>query len=133
MEKFNEIKKIKGYRVDWIYPNSWNINGMDDKTFNNLVESIRETKGEYLKYKPIKIRKIREMYYEIIDGEKRWEACNELGYSHIPAIVEDVDIETAKVLNVILNRPERINLDEIKILNKTIKTLMIKVEKRLTK
>lgn len=109
LDEFEEIKEIKGYPIDWIYPNSWNINVMDYKTFDGLVESIKETKGKYLIYNPIKIRKIREMYYEIIDGEKRWEACRILGYSHIPAIVEDVDIKTAKTMNVIYNRNRKAN------------------------
>lgn len=110
LSDFKEKKIRRGYPINWIYPNSWNINVMDDKTFDGLVESIRETKGEYLKTNPIQIRRIRKGYYEIIDGEKRWDACRILGYTHIPAIVENVDIEEAQVMNVIFNRNRKTSL-----------------------
>jgi len=110
----SEIESVtrKGYPIEWIYPNSWNVNLMKPETFNSLKESIKESKGAYLKRIPIRVRKIREDYYEIIDGEQRWKACKELGFLYIPAIEENVNIEEAKVLNVILNRPERLKISK---------------------
>ena len=96
---------IKGYPIEQIYRNSWNVNSMTPKKFESLKESIRETKGEFLKYNPILIRELEKDKYEIVDGEHRYKACMELGFTHIPAIVEpDVDLEKAKEMNVIYNQ-----------------------------
>jgi len=93
----------KSYPIENIYPNSWNVNYMSPKMFEALKESIRISGPEYMKLNPIMVRKIKKDQYEIIDGEKRWRAFLELKYTHIPAIVEDITLEKAKILNVKLN------------------------------
>lgn len=102
IDQFFEIIKRQSYPIDVIYPNDWNVNSMKTEDFKNLKESIRVTEGEYLKKVPIQIRKIKDDYYEIIDGEHRWKASKELGFTHIPVIIEkNVNLEETRTLNVI--------------------------------
>jgi ParB/RepB/Spo0J family partition protein len=102
IDQFFEIIERQAYPIDVIYPNDWNVNSMKTEDFKNLKESIRITNGEYLKKVPIQIRKIKDDYYEIIDGEHRWKASKELGFTHIPAIIEEnVNLEETRTLNVI--------------------------------
>lgn len=101
---FSEQIDRQSIEIALIRPNSWNVNSMSQKEYEKLKESIRITKGEHLKKNPIQIREIEKGKYETIDGEHRCRAFEELGYTHIPAIIErEVDIEEAKVLNVIHN------------------------------
>lgn len=37
-------------------PNLWNVNQLTDEGFEDLKESIRITKGKYLRENPIKVR-----------------------------------------------------------------------------
>jgi len=93
------------YPIDAIEPNPWNVNIMTTEEFESLKESIKITKGEYLKKNPIKIWKDREKdKYIISDGEHRWRACKELGFKKIPADLEIINIEEAKSLNVIYSK-----------------------------
>lgn len=105
IREFSEQITRLSIEIVLIHPNSWNVNSMNEIDFEGLKESIRNTKGEYLKKNPIQVRKIKDDYYEIIDGEHRWKACKALGYTHIPVVIEnDIDIENSKVMNVIYSR-----------------------------
>lgn len=44
---------------------------------------------------PLTVRKKKDGYYELIDGERRWRASKELNYNTVPCNVLDVDEETA--------------------------------------
>jgi len=103
------------YPIDAIEPNSWNVNTMTLEEFESLKESIKITKGDYLKKNPIKIWKDQEKdKYTISDGEHRWRACKELGFKRIPADLEDIDVEDAKSLNVIYSK-NRGKIDHFKL------------------
>lgn len=99
--------KIQLGPIDMFVPNSWNTNEMTEEEFESLKESIRITKGKYLRENPLKVREnsVPEKL-EIVDGEHRWRVCKELGIKLIPFEKIDIDTEKAKKLNVIytLNR-----------------------------
>lgn len=54
---------------------------------------------------PITVRLLTEedVPFEIIDGEHRWRAALDLGYTDIPVFIVDVTPEQAKKLTVVLN------------------------------
>lgn len=60
---------------------------------------------------PIIVRKI-DLGYEIIAGERRWRAAREASLVKIPAIVRDIDEETASKISLIENI-QRENLNPI--------------------
>ena len=72
-----DIKKIKVVDTNTVRVNSWNPKDENTEEYKNVVESIR-VKG---------LRKfivVRENDgYEVIDGEQRLRACNELGFKQV--------------------------------------------------
>jgi ParB-like chromosome segregation protein Spo0J len=79
-------------------PNPWNPNVMTDEIFRKEIASIRE----FGFIDPLTVRASGDGY-EIIDGEHRWKAGQELGMTRFPCIVLDVDDATAMELTVVLN------------------------------
>ena len=94
--------KVQLGPVDMFVPNSWNTNEMSQEEFEKLKESIKITKGKYLRENPLKVREnsIPDKL-EIVDGEHRWKACKELNITKIPFEKSDIDTEKAQKLNVI--------------------------------
>lgn len=86
------IRKVK--------PNTWNPNKQSDFMFDKAKKSI-EKNGMI---DPVLVRETPGEEYEIIDGEHRWRACKELGFTEI--IIEnagEIDIKTAKLLTLLMN------------------------------
>ena len=80
-------------------PNPWNPNRMDDFMYAKELESIRRF-GFVV---PVVIRDA-DGGPEIIDGEHRWRAAQELGLAEIPVWnLGSLDTTKAKQLTVILN------------------------------
>ncbi len=52
---------------------------------------------------PITVRKKSNGYFEIIAGERRWRASKMAGLSEIPAVIKEVDDQTASELSLIEN------------------------------
>jgi ParB/RepB/Spo0J family partition protein len=105
MEKFTHLS------VDRIVLSRWNCNYMSEKEFEELKQAIRLNGIE-----PIIVRPKND-WYEVIDGEHRFRAVEELGFTSIPAIVVETDDEDAKartiVYNIIRGRIDYIKLSEI--------------------
>jgi ParB family chromosome partitioning protein len=105
MEKFAHLS------VDRIVLSRWNCNYMSEKEFEELKQAIRLNGIE-----PIIVRPKND-WYEVIDGEHRFRAVKELGFTSIPAIVVETDDEDAKartiVYNIIRGRIDYIKLSEI--------------------
>jgi len=92
----HEIKLID---INLIYPNLYNPNVMDKKTFGLIKRSIikdgligsiivREDNGKFI----------------IIDGEHRWKAAKELGYTEIPIIILDKNLPESMISTINLNK-----------------------------
>ncbi len=74
---------------------------------NELIESIRL----HGIIQPIALRPAQDGY-ELISGERRWRAAQELGLEEIPAVVHDVDDQTMLELALVENI-QREDLDPI--------------------
>lgn len=72
---------------------------IDDESLKELAGSI---KNQGL-LQPIVVRKINDSKYEIIAGERRWRACQLLAWAEIPAIIKQVDDETAMAMALVEN------------------------------
>ena len=123
--------KIQLGPIDMFVPNSWNTNEMTEEEFESLKESVRITKGKYLRENPLKVRENSVPgKLEIVDGEHRWKACKELKITQIPFEKIDIDTEKAQKLNVIytLNRGNVNYFKLSKLLNKYYETHKITQE-----
>lgn len=104
----NHKEMIESIKLEDIIPKSDQPRKIFNKdALNDLTESIK-VNGVI---QPIIIRKI-ENGYEIIAGERRWRAAKEAKLIEIPAIVRDIDEETASKISLIEN-VQRENLNPI--------------------
>jgi ParB/RepB/Spo0J family partition protein len=83
---------------------------MDEKTLNELSASIRE----HGVLQPILVRPIGPNSYQLIAGERRWRASQIAGLDSIPALIEEIDDDTALEIAIIenLQREDLSPLDE---------------------
>lgn len=80
-------------------PNVWNPNRQDEATFRRELASIRR----FGFVDPIIVRKDGAKF-EIIDGEHRWKAAQELGFVDIPVFdIGPISEHEARQLTVVLN------------------------------
>jgi hypothetical protein len=89
--------------IELIEPNDWNVNDMDDNTFNRLVQELDETGF----IDPIQIAPQKGGKFIIIGGEHRYHGGLALGYDKIPCniLLDDkfADNDIRKLLSVRLN------------------------------
>ncbi len=83
---------------------------MDEETLNELAASIRE----HGVLQPILVRPLDATRYQLIAGERRWRASRIAGLDTIPALVEEIDDDTALEISIIenLQREDLSPLDE---------------------
>lgn len=93
-------EKIVLLPIGSIKPNPWNPNLMFEAERQRLRECMAASGPEMTP--PIFVRRVGD-FYEIIDGEQRWLAAKELGWTHIPAVVRDVPDAEAKKLTLSFN------------------------------
>src|SRR5665811_1333648 len=88
--------------------------GMDD-----LTASVKE----HGVLQPILVRPLSDGRYQLIAGERRWRAARGAGLESIPALIEDIDDETALEISVIenLQREDLSPMDEALIYDKMIR------------
>jgi ParB family transcriptional regulator, chromosome partitioning protein len=82
----------------------------DEASLQEMAASIKE----HGVLQPILIRPGTEGRYQLIAGERRWRASKIAGLTHIPALIEDIDDETALEIAIIenLQREDLSPLDE---------------------
>jgi ParB family chromosome partitioning protein len=71
----------------------------DPEALHELSASIRE----HGVLQPILVRPLGENRYQLIAGERRWRASREAGLTTIPALVEEIDDDTAREISIIEN------------------------------
>jgi len=88
--------------------------GMDD-----LTASVKE----HGVLQPILVRPRSDNRYQLIAGERRWRAARGAGLETIPALIEDIDDETALEISVIenLQREDLSPMDEALIYDKMVR------------
>jgi len=92
---------------------------MDPQSIAELADSI---KAQGL-IQPILVRPVENGKYEIIAGERRWRASLIAGLADIPALVEDIDDDTALEISIIenLQREDISPLDEAAMYDRMIR------------
>ncbi len=90
----------------------------DESTLTELAESIRK-QGLM---QPLVVREIAAGQYEIIAGERRWRACQQIGLTEVPVIVRQVDDETAIAMALVenLQREELNVMDQARAIHRLI-------------
>jgi ParB/RepB/Spo0J family partition protein len=91
----------------------------DESTLEELAASIRE----HGVLQPILVRPVGENHFQLIAGERRWRASRIAGMAAIPALVEDIDDDTAMEISIIenLQREDISPLDEAAMYDRMIK------------
>jgi len=82
----------------------------NQETLDELAASIRE----HGVLQPILVRPIGPNRYQLIAGERRWRASQQAGLDSIPALIEEIDDDTALEISIIenLQREDISPLDE---------------------
>ena len=98
-------------QVDRIEPNPEQPRlAFNQETLDELAASIRE----HGVLQPILVRPIGPNTYQLIAGERRWRASKQAGLDTIPALIEEIDDDTALEISIIenLQREDISPLDE---------------------
>lgn len=92
---------------------------IDPASLAELAASIRE----HGVLQPILVRPRGDNAYELIAGERRWRASKAAGIRTIPALVEEIDDDTAMEISVIenLQREDLSPLDEAAIYDRMVR------------
>ncbi len=83
---------------------------MDEENLEELAASIKENGL----LQPVVVRTVGDGAWEVVAGERRFRAVKDLGWTHVPVVVRDVDDRTMLVLALIenLQREDLSPLDE---------------------
>lgn len=92
---------IRNIPVDRISPNPDQPRmTFDEETLNELAASVRE----HGVLQPILVRPAGESQrYQLIAGERRWRAAQKAGLHEVPALIEQIDDDTALEIAIIEN------------------------------
>lgn len=86
--------------IEWIRPGKYQPRkGMDQDALGELAASIK-SQGVM---QPIVLRAVGDQQYEIVAGERRWRATQLAGLDTIPAVIKDVNDESAVAMSLIEN------------------------------
>jgi ParB family chromosome partitioning protein len=102
---------VRNIGVDRISPNPEQPRLVFDETsLGELAASIRE----HGVLQPILVRPLEDGEFQLIAGERRWRASRAAGLATIPALVEEIDDDTALEISIIenLQREDLSPLDE---------------------
>ncbi len=90
----------------------------DQETLNELAASIRE----HGVLQPILVRPVGPNTYQLIAGERRWRASKLAGLASIPALIEEIDDDTALEISIIenLQREDISPLDEASMFDRMV-------------
>jgi ParB family chromosome partitioning protein len=91
----------------------------NEETLQELAASIRE----HGVLQPILLRPLGSSRYQLIAGERRWRASKIAGLETIPALIEEIDDETALEISIIenLQREDISPLDEAAMYDRMIR------------
>jgi len=111
---------VKVIPVDRIDSNPRNPRlAFDEETLAELAASIRE----HGVLQPILVRPVDQNRFQLVAGERRWRASKIAGQATIPALVEDIDDDTAMEISIIenLQREDISVLDEAAMYDRMIR------------
>jgi ParB family chromosome partitioning protein len=111
---------VRNIPVDRVVPNPNQPRlAMDKAGLEDLTASVRE----HGVLQPILVRPQPNGHYQLIAGERRWRAAQGAGLAAIPALIEEIDDDTALEIAVIenLQREDLSPIDEALIYDKMIR------------
>src|SRR5215207_8963209 len=93
-------EELKEIDIDLIEPNNLQPRTrFDDAQLEELAQSIKANGI----VQPLLVRKVGELQYQIVAGERRWRAAQRAGLQRIPAVVREVPDEKMLELALIEN------------------------------
>src|SRR4051794_31794546 len=99
-ENSGRTSGVKNLQIDRIESNPRQPRMVfDEEALHELAASIRE----HGVLQPILVRPLGENRYQLVAGERRWRASREAGLTTIPALVEELDDDTALEISIIEN------------------------------
>ncbi|HJP90130.1 MAG TPA: ParB/RepB/Spo0J family partition protein [Candidatus Limnocylindrales bacterium] len=111
---------VRNVPVDSITPNPEQPRlAFNQESLDELAASVRE----HGVLQPILVRPLDEGGFQLIAGERRWRASKAAGLATIPALVEDIDDDTALEISIIenLQREDLSPLDEASMYDRMVR------------
>ena len=111
---------VRNIPVDRVDPNPNQPRlAMDKAGLDELTASVKE----HGVLQPILVRPLPAGRYQLVAGERRWRAARAAGMGTVPALIEEIDDDTALEISVIenLQREDLSPLDEALIYDKMIR------------
>src|SRR5687768_15702563 len=111
---------VRNIDVERIVPNPQQPRmAIDQVTLDELSASIRE----HGVLQPILVRPLEDGEFQLIAGERRWRASKAAGLATIPALVEEIDDDTALEISIIenLQREDLSPLDEASMFDRMVR------------
>ena len=111
---------VRNVDVERITPNPEQPRlAFDETSLEELAASIRE----HGVLQPILVRPLEDGEFQLIAGERRWRASKAAGLATIPALVEEIDDDTALEISIIenLQREDLSPLDEATMYDRMIR------------
>jgi ParB family chromosome partitioning protein len=111
---------VRNIDVEQIVPNPEQPRlAMDEVSLEELAASIRE----HGVLQPILVRPLEDGEFQLIAGERRWRASKAAGLATIPALVEEIDDDTALEISIIenLQREDLSPLDEASMYDRMVR------------
>ena len=113
-------RAVRNIPVDRVDPNPNQPRlAMDQANLDELTSSVKE----HGVLQPILVRPLPAGRYQMVAGERRWRAAKAAGLKAIPALIEEIDDDTALEIAVIenLQREDLSPIDEALIYDKLIR------------
>jgi ParB family chromosome partitioning protein len=107
----SDSSHVRQIPVDRIEPNPEQPRlSFDQATLDELTASVRE----HGVLQPVLVRPLGPNQFQLVAGERRWRASRAAGLATIPALIEEIDDETALEIAIIenLQREDLSPLDE---------------------
>jgi ParB family chromosome partitioning protein len=111
---------VRNIPVDRVDPNPNQPRlAMDQTNLDELTSSVKQ----HGVLQPILVRPLPAGRYQIVAGERRWRAATAAGLKEIPALIEEIDDDTALEIAIIenLQREDLSPIDEAQIYDKMIR------------
>lgn len=117
---YSEIKKDDGHQIDILAKIP--VNSISPNPFQPRIhfepEAYEELKKSILSnglIQPITVRRTAPYQYQLISGERRLKACQEIGYKEIPAYIIKVDSDETMLALALIENIQREKLNPIEI------------------
>lgn len=111
---------VRNIEVDRITPNPQQPRlAFNQESLDELAASVRE----HGVLQPILVRPLEDGEFQLIAGERRWRASKAAGLATIPALVEEIDDDTALEIAIIenLQREDLSPLDEASMYDRMVR------------